>query len=227
MNNIGDNHALRPLGVDTPTTQDAQGSPELGKDAFFKLMMAQMANQDPTAPQDSQEMAAQLAQFSTLEIMIQTNRKLDALLMAQTAGNQTSMANLIGKDIKINTTEIDHQEGDTENINIHLEGPAKEVSVTIQNDTGITVRTLQMGTQGTGSFDVAWDGLDENGDPVPEGLYSFSVGAVDEDDTKVESSANIIAHVDGMSFENGYPELLCGDLRIPLENVLEILEATS
>ena len=227
MNNIGENHALRPLGVGTPSTQDAQGNPDLGKDAFLKLMMTQMANQDPTAPQDSQEMASQLAQFSTLEVMQQTNEKLDALLMAQAAGNQTSMANLIGKDIKINSSELNHLEGEAENMNILLEGPAKEVTVTIKNDAGVPVRTLHLGTQGKGSFDVEWDGLDDDGNPAPEGLYNFSVGAVDENDEKVEASANIITHVDGMSFENGFPELLCGDLRIALENVLEILEATS
>jgi flagellar basal-body rod modification protein FlgD len=67
-------------------------------------MMTQMANQDPTSPQDSQEMASQLAQFSTLEAMNSTNDRLDALLLGQAVGNQTAMANLIGKDIKINSS---------------------------------------------------------------------------------------------------------------------------
>ena len=73
---------------------------------------------------------------------------------------------------------------------------------------------------------MEWDGLDDNGNPVPEGVYSFDVGAIDEDDNKIESQANIVAHVNGMSFENGYPELICGDIRVPLENVLEIHEAS-
>ena len=226
MNNIGENYALRPFGVDTPSTQDAQATLTSAK-MRSETMMTQMANQDPTAPQDSQEMASQLAQFSTLEVMQQTNEKLDALLMAQAAGNQTSMANLIGKDIKINSSELNHLQGEAENMSILLEGPAKEVTVTIKNEAGVPVRTLHLGTQGKGSFDVEWDGQNDDGNPAPEGLYSFSVGAVDENDEKVEASANIVAHVDGMSFENGFPELLCGDLRIALENVLEILEATS
>ncbi|MGE5087339.1 MAG: flagellar hook capping FlgD N-terminal domain-containing protein, partial [Bacillota bacterium] len=37
------------------------GNPNLDKDAFFKLMLAQMKNQDPTNPMKSHEMAAQLA----------------------------------------------------------------------------------------------------------------------------------------------------------------------
>ncbi len=223
---IGTNNQIRPGSIGAPSTQDAQGNPELDKQAFLKLMMTQMANQDPTAPQDSQEMAAQLAQFSTLEVMQATNDRLDALLLGQAVGNQTSMANLIGKDIKINTSEMDHQEGDVENINLTLQGPAEEVTVTIKNENGVVVRTLQLGEQPGGSFDMEWDGLDDNGNPAPEGVYSFDVGAIDGDDNKIESQANIVAHVDGMSFENGYPELLCGDIRVPLENVLEIHEAS-
>ena len=61
MSTVTENYALRPLGVGAPSTQDTQGNPEMGKDAFLKLMMTQMANQDPTAPQDSQQMATQLA----------------------------------------------------------------------------------------------------------------------------------------------------------------------
>ena len=35
---------VRPIGAKRPTTQDtAQGSSELGKDAFLKLMMTQMS----------------------------------------------------------------------------------------------------------------------------------------------------------------------------------------
>ena len=90
-------------------------------------------------------------------------------------------------------------------MSILLEGPAKEVTVTIKDASGNAVRTLHLGTQGKGSFDVEWDGLDENGEPAPDGLYTFSVGAVDEDDVKVEASANIVAHVDGMSFEKWLP----------------------
>src|SRR5690606_29823848 len=49
------------------------GNPTLDKDAFMKLMLHQMQNQDPTNPLKSHEMAAQLAQFSSLEQMSNMN----------------------------------------------------------------------------------------------------------------------------------------------------------
>lgn len=39
----------------------------MGQEDFFKLMIAQLKNQDPTKPVDGQQQLAQLAQFSTLQ----------------------------------------------------------------------------------------------------------------------------------------------------------------
>lgn len=51
----------------------------LGQDAFMRLLLTQMQNQDPTAPQADTEFLAQLAQFSSLEQLQQMNLKLDTL----------------------------------------------------------------------------------------------------------------------------------------------------
>jgi flagellar basal-body rod modification protein FlgD len=59
-------------------------------DSFLKLLVAQMKNQDPTSPNDSNEYLAQLAAFSNVEQSIKTNERLDALIaqgsMAQAGG---------------------------------------------------------------------------------------------------------------------------------------------
>src|SRR4051812_8055863 len=50
---------------------------ELGKDDFMKLMSAQLKYQDPINPMKNEEMAAQLAQFSALEQMMNVNNTLE------------------------------------------------------------------------------------------------------------------------------------------------------
>jgi len=60
-----------------------QSASSVDYDAFLKLLVAQMKNQDPTAPMDSTEYVAQLAAFSNVEQAVKANARLDALLAAQ------------------------------------------------------------------------------------------------------------------------------------------------
>lgn len=71
----------------TAITQAAGGA--MGKDEFVKLLVTEMKNQDPLNPMDGKELAAQLAQFSSVEQLVNVNTKLDnltQLLRPQTSG---------------------------------------------------------------------------------------------------------------------------------------------
>ncbi len=80
----------------TPVKTGAQQT--LGKDAFLKLMLTQMQNQDPLAPLDNQAMVAQLAQFSSLEQMTNLNSNFTN---ANVMSSFVSATNLLGKDVSI------------------------------------------------------------------------------------------------------------------------------
>ncbi|PKR90711.1 flagellar basal body rod modification protein [Pleomorphomonas diazotrophica] len=62
------------------STTKSSSSPSLDYDAFLQLFMAEMKNQDPTAPTSSTEYIAQFATFSQVEQSVATNTKLDGLL---------------------------------------------------------------------------------------------------------------------------------------------------
>jgi flagellar hook assembly protein FlgD len=67
-----------PLGTlePTPPNSKTKRNDALGKEEFLKLLVAQMKNQDPLNPMDGQQMAAQLAQFSSVEQLINANDTL-------------------------------------------------------------------------------------------------------------------------------------------------------
>jgi flagellar basal-body rod modification protein FlgD len=52
---------------------------------FLQLLVAQLQNQDPTAPQDSTQFVAQLAQFSQLEQEVEMRTDLDSINAVLTA----------------------------------------------------------------------------------------------------------------------------------------------
>lgn len=80
----------------TNNTQAAQKGTTVDYQSFLKLLVAQMKNQDPTAPMDSTDYVAQLATFSQVEQTVQTNSKLDQILQAQALSQASS---LIGRTL--------------------------------------------------------------------------------------------------------------------------------
>jgi flagellar basal-body rod modification protein FlgD len=72
------------IGQNTAPPATTSGLPQgatrdIGQDAFLKLLVAQLQNQDPTKPQDNGEFIAQLATFSSLEKLTEISTKLDAI----------------------------------------------------------------------------------------------------------------------------------------------------
>ena len=76
----------------------------LGKDAFMKLLVTQLQNQDPTAPADSSQYVAQLAQFSSLEQMQALNDNIVGLAVLQQnnalMSQLTQSSALIGQQVR-------------------------------------------------------------------------------------------------------------------------------
>jgi flagellar basal-body rod modification protein FlgD len=66
---------------------------DLDKDAFLRLLVTQLANQDPTNPIDDREFIAQMAQFSSLEQMVNMTKQLEKMA----ATNQTLAVSYIGR----------------------------------------------------------------------------------------------------------------------------------
>jgi flagellar basal-body rod modification protein FlgD len=73
----------------SPTTPAAL-DPVANEQAFLQLLVAQLQNQDPTAPQDGTQFVSQLAQFSSLEQQIQMRQDLDNINSSLTTASATS-----------------------------------------------------------------------------------------------------------------------------------------
>lgn len=73
----------------TPKTAGAKNSVDY--ESFLKLLIAQMKNQDPTAPMESTEYVAQIAAFSQVEQSVQINQKLDQMLQGSSLSQAASL----------------------------------------------------------------------------------------------------------------------------------------
>ncbi|MBY0450811.1 MAG: hypothetical protein K2X01_09340 [Cyanobacteria bacterium] len=86
------------------------GSSTLSKDAFLRLYTAQLRNQDPTNPQDSQQILGQQAQLAQVE-------KLDQLNSTLLVTSQISQgAAFVGKDVQIRKDDGSTFRGRVDNV---------------------------------------------------------------------------------------------------------------
>ena len=84
------------------TTTSASNTKGIDKETFLKLFTTQLRYQDPLNPMDATAFTTQLAQFSSLEQLYNTNDNLKALISTQNSLLPTLSANLIGKQVTLN-----------------------------------------------------------------------------------------------------------------------------
>ncbi len=194
---------------------------EVGKEAFLKLLVAQLENQDPLDPLENTEFVAQLAQFSSLEGI--QNLQLE---MGNVSDNIASLKNfsvssLVGRVVTTEGDAFDYR-GEPVSLGYELEGSAEEVLLTVHDASGRTVRSIS--TQGgpAGSYQAVWDGRDSNGNLLGPGAYSFTVSALDGQGTPVKVVPYTSDIVTGVYYEDGKPYLSVGSNLVPIDKVKEI-----
>jgi flagellar basal-body rod modification protein FlgD len=144
---------------------------------FLAMLVAQMKNQDPLNPLDNAEVTSQMAQLSTVQGITDLNTSMQALADSLGAGQMAQAANLIGHGVLVPGNNVAPSAGYNV-IGMNLPNSADQVKVTIQDATGQTVRTMNLGSQSYGDHLFTWDGLTDNGSQAADGSYQFSVSAV-------------------------------------------------
>lgn len=200
------------------------GTAPLDRDAFLKLLVEQLKNQDPLKPKDDTAFIAQLAQFSSLEQSMGINDRLD-MLAAQNAGMANANAvGLVGSmaTVRGNLVTIDGT-GATAPIAFNLSANSASTVVTIRDQNGNAIRTLDLGAKGTGVTRVAWDGKNEAGVLQPAGTYQITVQATNDTGSPISVSQETTGEITQVSFDKGYPVLtLDSGISVPVSDLLKV-----
>lgn len=80
--------------------QRKTGPDTMGKDAFMKILIAQLQNQDPTNPMKDNEFIAQMAQFSSLEQTMNLANAFEKFAIAQNQTQLIQYNQFVGKNVR-------------------------------------------------------------------------------------------------------------------------------
>jgi flagellar basal-body rod modification protein FlgD len=208
------------------TTSSSTTTGSLGTNEFLKLLTVQLQHQDPLSPLQNEEMLAQLAQFSSLEQLENMNTNLKSnlelnLLLTQVLNN-TAAAGLVGKTIVASADNITLDSSGSAAVRFDLNGAAQRVVVTIKDQSGLTVRTMEAQGMAAGRNELSWDGKNADGKPVAAGTYSIAIQALDSEGKTVSATALFTGEVTSVRFKNGEAYLVVDGQEISIGDVLEI-----
>ena len=169
---ISDTLAASTVASTAPTTTKSDTLKGLTSDfeTFLKMLTVQARYQDPLNPIDSTEYAAQLAQFSMVEQQVHTNETLTSMLSQQGVGNAASLAPWVGMEARA-VTEMPFDGTPIVVAPEPLETADRAVLV-VRDENGKDVQRLSILVD---TEPLEWEGLDDEGVPLPGGKYHFEV----------------------------------------------------
>lgn len=212
---IGNRLAAQAAGNDTRPDS-------LGRDAFMKLLVSQLSNQDPLSPLQDHEFVSQLATFSSLEQLEGINEGIQVTVLMNQAVNNSLATNLIGKEVLVSGGALELAEEGDPSFRLDLAGDAR-VTLEITDANGAVVRTIDLGAKSKGTSEVSWDGKDDEGNRLDPGTYRVKVTATDASGTAVGAGTRVRALVEGVRFVEGIGYLVVGGAEVPLSDVEEVL----
>jgi flagellar basal-body rod modification protein FlgD len=157
------------------TTQLGVGSGQAQMNEFLQLLTTQLKNQDPTQPTDPTQFVAQLAQFSTVEQLTQSNTTLTSIsssLGGLALGQYTS---LINHSITAPSASVTVPSSGSVSASMTYNitnGALQTPHVAVTNASGSLVASLPV-TSSSGV--LTFDGTDGKGNSLPAGQYTFAL----------------------------------------------------
>ncbi len=140
---------------------DATGKSKSQEDSdmFMKLMIAQMKNQDPTSPTDTEAFMGQISNMSQVESMNNLTNSITSMSQAMiTSQSALQASSMVGQNVLISTDKtLSDKDGGIKGA-LSLPGNTDNVRLTVTDSTGKVVDTVELGKYNAGNSDFKWQG---------------------------------------------------------------------
>lgn len=203
-------------GSSAGSTAGAFASMAKNENNFLTLLTTQLQHQDPSSPMNTQDMAAQLAQFSSVEQQVQTNNNLNTLISLNETAQLTQDKSLVGRQVTVSGSTLPLQSGSA-GLSFQA-GAGQVVGISVANAAGQVVRHDVM-QAGNGQTSWTWDGKDDSGTSLGDGAYSVAVKAVDSRGNTTDVPFTVKGTVTGLKKGSSGMNVLMGSAEVPMSNV--------
>ena len=141
-------------------------STALGMNEFLKLMTTQLQTQDPFNPMDNTQMAAQLAQFSSVAGISEMNNSLKSLTGELTGSRLGNAAALVGRAALVKGGQAAAFADGSYAGEITLPNAIGAGTLSLVDGAGNVVHSEILGARAAGTVPFTWNGQDADGNAV-------------------------------------------------------------
>jgi flagellar basal-body rod modification protein FlgD len=191
---------------------------------FLQLLTAQLKNQNPMDPLDTNQFTQQLVQFAQVEQQMKSNEQLTSLVALEKTASSTTALAYVGATVVVDgSVTALTSSGATWSFNVAKPSTA---SITIKDSTGQTAYTGTFaGTPGVMNF--TWDGRGNDGKSWPAGNYTMSATAVDANKQTVGIATEVQAVVDSVDLTQDPPTLSVNGQNYTMDKIKRIVRPTT
>jgi flagellar basal-body rod modification protein FlgD len=190
-------------GTGTGSSGGVTGAATLGGTDFLTLMLAQLKNQDPTSPVDSNTFLTQLAQLSEVQGITTLNTSFSALSSSLSSNQAMQASSLLGHQALVSSTTAQLGTNGTVTGAVNVPQTTSAVVLSITDSSGKVVQTLGLGAQSTGLANFSWDGKEANGAQAPAGTYTLSVQYAGQTSSSTAATTLVNGTVESVSMGAG------------------------
>jgi len=207
------------------TANSASSLGTLGGTDFITLMLAQLQNQDPTSPVDSNTFLTQLAQLSEVQGITSLNTSFGALSNSLTSNQALQASSLLGHQALVNSSTATIAAGATVTGAVNVPQSTSQVTLSITDSNGALVSQINLGAQSAGLANFSWNGTTGSGSQAPAGTYTLAATYAGATSGGTAATTLVNGTVESVSMGAGSAGLtlnVAGVGSVPFSNVQQI-----
>jgi len=193
-------------GMSTTTANSVQALDE-NYNLFLSVLTAQLQNQNPLDPTDTDEMTNQLISYSQVEQQILANQYLENLVLSTNNQSASVALDMVGMDVTYDGQDLTYEAGEELNWSYEVPEDLSSLTAQITNEDGDVVYTEELDTT-AGDMTYTWDGDLDTGGTASSGTYSLSFVAKDANGDSADVGVTTTSRVSEVDWSDGTAQLV-------------------
>jgi flagellar basal-body rod modification protein FlgD len=175
---------------------------------------------------DGKDLAAQLAQFTSVEQLQNLNTAMatqtQASQMAALVGQSSLSASLIGRQVEAAGNQVVVPSSGSPKVTVDIGGSGGAATLTLKDDSGNVIATRTLGQVAGGTAKTLTLPSD-----LPPGRWHYSVDVVDANKAAVSVTTYVSGVVSAVEFKNGAISLSVDGMDVALTDIVRIAPAAA